>query len=85
MYLVALILTTLAIGGFCANNSHPSKSLEEPVFGIEFAMENIMISVALPDRPVEGLATVKGDIAYRNLMESYLELCLSTHYTQTPP
>jgi hypothetical protein len=85
MYLVALILTTLAIGGFCTNHSHSPKSLEEPVFGIEFSTANIMISVALPNRPVEGLAIVKGDIAYQKLMESYFELCLSTHYTQTPP
>lgn len=44
-----------------------------------------MISVALPGGGTKGLATVKGDIAYQNLMESYFELCLSTHYTQTPP
>jgi len=89
MYLIALTLTTLAVhvGGFCANASHPPASLEaEPVFGIEFSTENIMISVALPGRNhVKGLATVKGNKGYQNLMESYFELCSSTHYTQTPP
>jgi hypothetical protein len=85
MCLITLILTTLAVGGFCTNDSHPSKSLEEPAFGIEFSMENIMISVTLPGGDAKGLAAVTGDIAYQNLMESYSELCLSTHYTQTPP
>jgi hypothetical protein len=86
MYLIALILTTMVVGSFCVNDSRPPTSLgEEPVFGIELSMENIIISVAFPHGHAKGLAAVKGDKAYQTLMESYFELCSSTHYTQTPP
>jgi hypothetical protein len=48
-------------------------------------MENIMISFAPPGGQATGLATVRGDIAYQNLMGSYFEICSETHHTQTPP
>lgn len=85
MFLIALILTGFAVGSLCADEPHQPRSLEEPVFGIEFSMENIMISFAPSDGHVRGLAAVKGDIAYQNLMGSYLEICSETHHTQTPP
>lgn len=74
MYLVALILTSFAVGGFCADEPHRLESLEEPVFGIEFSMQNIMISFALPGGHARGLASVNGDLAYRHLMGSYFEV-----------
>ena len=85
MFLIALILTGFAVGGLCADEPHQVKSLEEPVFGIEFSMENIMISFAPPGGHAKGLATVKGDIAYQNLIGSYFEICSETRHTQTPP
>ena len=85
MHLVALILTALAVAGFCADEPHPPRSLEESAFGIEFSMENIMISFAPPGGHTTGLVAVKGNIAYQNLMMSYFELCYWAHYSQVPP
>lgn len=85
MYLVALILTALAVSGLCEDEPHQPRSLEEPAFGIEFSMDNIIISSAPPGGHARGLAAVKGDIAYEHLIGSYFEICSETRHTQTPP
>lgn len=84
MYSIALIMTALAASALVEDKPHQPRSSEEPVFGIAFSMENIMMSVALPGGHEKGLAAVKGDRAYQNLMMSYYELCYWAHDSQVP-
>ena len=85
MYLIAIMLTALTASGVCANEPHQPRSSEEPVYGIEISIDTIKLSVALPGGHAGGLATIKGDNAYQNLMMSYYELCYWAHDSQVPP
>jgi hypothetical protein len=69
------MLITLATAGFCLAESHQLPLLREPAFGIEFSLETLKISFAPPNGKAKGLASIKGDLAYQDLMYSYFELC----------
>lgn len=85
MYLVAgLVLVSASVAAASAEPDQPSL-LSEPAFGIEFSMENIMVSFVLPNGHPKGLVAVKGDAAYHHLMMSYYELCYWAHDAQVPP
>jgi hypothetical protein len=85
MRLVA-ILAALATFGLCVAEIHQSPVHEEPAFGIEFSEENIKISFASPNsKAAKGLASIKGDEAYRDLMYSYFALCHWAANDQVPP
>jgi hypothetical protein len=84
MRLVA-ILAALAAAGFCITEPHQQRALEEPAFGIEFSEETIKISFASPNSAAKGLASIKGNSAYRDLMYSYFELCHWAANDQVPP
>lgn len=58
---------------------------EEPAFGIEFSMENIIISFIPPVGRATGLAIVKGARQYQDLMLRYWELCFQAQDSQVPP
>jgi hypothetical protein len=86
MHLIAVVLAALAACGFCTEVPHHPGSHNEPAFGIEFSIDNIMISFVPPGGyEAISLAAVEGDTAYQWLMESYFELCSLTHASQTPP
>jgi hypothetical protein len=74
MHFIAMLIVFTA-AGLCVAESHQSRGLEEPTFGIEFSEENIKISFASPNSKAKGLASIKGDEAYRDLMYSYFALC----------
>ena len=65
---------TLTAAGFCVAEPQ-SPVREEPAFGIEFSLEALKISFAPPNGKAKGLASIKGDLAYQDLMYSYFELC----------
>jgi hypothetical protein len=73
MHPTALIIT-LTAASFCV--AEPQSPLPgEPAFGIEFSLETLKISFAPPNGKAKGLASIKGDLAYQDLMYSYSELC----------
>jgi hypothetical protein len=79
------MMITLAWAGFCVAKSNQSPIREEPAFGIEFSEEKIRISFASPNSEPKGLASIKGDEAYRDLMYSYFALCHWAANDQVPP
>lgn len=79
------VLITLIASDLCAAQTLQLRAPEEPVFGIEFSMENIVISFVPPGGQAIGLASVKGNEAYQDLMYSYFELCHRAHLEQVPP
>lgn len=68
------VLTVLVMSRLCAAaelaEQHQPEPVEEPVFGIGFSLENVIISFAPPGGYAEGLATIEGDEAYQDLMLS---------------
>jgi hypothetical protein len=84
MHIIAK-LAALAVFGSCIAESHQSPLLGEPAFGIEFSLENIKISFAPPNGSAKGLASIKGGLAYQDLMYSYFELCYWASGDQVPP
>lgn len=54
-------------------------------FGIDFALDSVISSVALRNGSTYGLAQFTGDNGYQSLMREYLEKCYQAHLTQTPP
>jgi hypothetical protein len=84
MRLIATV-AALAVAGFCTADSQKPGAPKEPAFGIEFSMENIKISVAPCGDNAKGIASIRGNEAYRNLMYTYFELCYWAHGDQVPP
>lgn len=82
---LAAVLTVLALFGSCVARLHDSRARGEPVFGIEFSTENIIVSFVLPGGRARGIASVKGNEAYRELMYGYFELCCWAHSDKVPP
>ena len=76
------MLAALALFGICVTGL---EGPDEPAFGIEFSMENIKISFVPPGGHAMGLASVKGNEPYRDLLYSYFELCYWAHGNQVPP
>jgi hypothetical protein len=69
------VLAALLVTKVSTAELHKQEGSEQPAFGIEFSMENILISFAPPGGHARGLASVKGNEAYRDLLYSHFELC----------
>jgi hypothetical protein len=82
---LAAVLAILALFGSCVAGLHDSRARGESVFGIEFSTENIIVSFVPPGGRARGIASVKGNEAYRDLMHGYFELCYWAHSDHVPP
>jgi hypothetical protein len=79
------VLAALLVTKVSTAELHKQEGSEQPAFGIEFSMENILISFAPPGGHARGLASVKGNEAYRDLLYNYFELCYWATDDQVPP